>query len=217
MREVSVDKNVVQIRSIIEREARRNAGIKRDLRNFTRRVHRYWKRIAPVGDPTGGRYVENFGGPLPKHWQQRDTNAGAYKAGIVIRRHPRRPYANGFPHYQVAATATIPGKNGNLSISHWIEYGTGGQTPTPEFACRQRTVTRFGAMGNVRMRTSGVDEPWSKTMRGEAGPQTKIPDSKEPRRMGVIGLELSGTPQGKPARKGRGYERIDRLPKKQTG
>lgn len=204
MAQAKVDKNVYQISSIIKRKAAENAKIQKDLRNFTRRVHRYWKRIAPVGDPTGARYEDNFGGPLPPHWKQRDDQAGSYKAGIVMRVRARKT-KSGFPAYQVAATD---------DKSHWIEYGTGGDTPTPEFACRQRVVTRFSAMGNVEMGTSGVNEPWTKTMEGgwaKEGKrsQTAIPDKKEPRLKGGTKLTLTGTPEGKPARKGRGYDPID--------
>ena len=174
-----LDKSHQQIALMIETRARADSKARRELLLFSRKVHRYWRRIAPVGDPTGKRYEDNFGGPLPKHWSQTDDEAGNYKAGIVNRR-GKKIY--GFPSRVIAATDYK---------SHWIEYGTGGRTPTPEFACRQRTATRFGAMGGVSARKGNVD-----TNR----------KSKVSRRRGITGLELSGSPMGKPARRGSGYE-----------
>lgn len=176
-----INRSRLDIERMIDERARADAKTKKDLMLFSRKVHRYWRRIAPVGDPSGQRYRDNFGGPLPKHWSQTDDEAGAYRAGIVSRRGKK---INGFPSRVIAATDYK---------SHWIEYGTGGKTPTPEFACRQRTATRFGAMGRVSMRESGVNIN---------------PFTKKPRKRGVTGLMLSGTPEGKPARFGRGYTDI---------
>lgn len=178
----TVRESAIEIERAIDRKARRDATIRKDLLLFSRKVHRYWRRIAPVGDPSGKRYEENFGGPLPKHWQQDDPNAGAYKAGIVNRAGRQ---INGYPSRVIAATDYK---------SHWIEYGTGGKTPTPEFAPRQRTATRFGAMGRVSIREGGVNKN-SKTKRA--------------RKRGAVGLRISGTPEGRPARKGTGYTDVD--------
>lgn len=167
-----------EVMRILNAKAREDAKARKELLLFSRKVQRYWKRIAPVGDSTGARYEENFGGPLPKHWQQTDPRAGSYKAGIVNRK--GRPI-NGFPSRVIAATDYK---------SHWIEYGTGGKTPTPEFACRQRTATRFGAMTGVRVVKSGVNKK----------------DRKVARNTGVTSLEIGSTPSGRPARKGSGYE-----------
>lgn len=138
---VEVETTVTEIQGKIVARARRHAKAEKELLLFSRKVHRYWKRIAPVGDPTGARYVENFGGPLPKHWSQTDDEAGAYKAGIQNNKYG---LIRGYPARIIESTDYK---------SHWIEYGTGGDTPTPEFACRQRTATRFGAM-------RGVSETW---------------------------------------------------------
>lgn len=175
---VRLDKDDPQVIRMVKTRAREDAKARKELLLFSRKVHRYWKRIAPVGDPTGARYEANFGGPLPKHWQQTDPRAGSYKAGIVNRK--GRPI-NGFPSRVIAATDYK---------SHWIEYGTGGKTPTPEFACRQRTATRFGAMIGVRSIKTGVDKK----------------DRKVARKTGVTGLRMFSTPSGRPARKGSGYE-----------
>ena len=195
MARAHADKNVIEIREMIRREAAHHAKVKKDLYNFTRRVHRYWKRIAPVGDPSGLRYEDNFGGPLPSHWKQRDDEAGSYKAGIVMR---KSKYIAGFPSYKVSATDYK---------SHWIEYGTGGDTPTPEFACRQKVVTRFAAVKGVEVGMSGVDQPFSSTVKRAKKRGEKL--EKVPRRRGATRLSVSGTPEGKPARKGKGYEPID--------
>lgn len=180
-----VDKSATEIKFMIDRRARTEAQVRKDLLLFSRKVHRYWRKIAPVGDPSGLRYEKNFGGPLPKHWQQTDPNAGSYRAGIINRKGPR---INGWPSRKISATDWK---------SHWIEYGTGGDTPTPEFAPRQRTATRFGAMGRVTMRESGVNVN---------------PKTGRPRMTGVTALELSGTPEGKPARFGKGYSSADTSP-----
>lgn len=173
--DIRINKSSFEIGSELELRARRHAKTTRDLELFARKVHRYWKRIAPVGDPSGARYVANFGGPLPKHWNQTDSDAGSYKAGIVM----RRKREAGWPVRIIAATDYK---------SHWIEYGTGGATPTPEFACRQRTATRFGAMGGVKVNKELVDKK---------------------RRYGVRSLRLTSTPSGKPRRRGLGYEKPD--------
>lgn len=178
MARTKVDKSSLEIEMMIDRRARNDAKVRKDLLLLGRKVHRYWRRIAPVGDPSGARYVENFGGPLPKHWQQNDPKAGSYKAGII---HRRGKKVNGFPTRVISATDWK---------SHWIEYGTGGDTPTPEFACRQRTATRFGAMGKVAMRIANVN------MNRKSG----VAKSR-----GAVGLDISGTPEGKVG-KSSGYE-----------
>lgn len=174
----------LEIMGVIDRAVRKNMEPRRELLLFSRRVHRYWRKIAPVGDPTGARYVENFGGPLPKHWQQTDPSSGSYRAGIVNRAGPR---INGFPSRVIAATD---------SKSHWIEYGTGGSTPTPEFAPRQRTATRFAALKGVRGRVGDLNAP------------TRGPRKGRPTRRGLKGLEIgSQRPSGRLGA-GSGYERI---------
>lgn len=167
-----VDTSVIEIARIIDRRARRDAEIRKEVLLLSRRVHRYWKRIAPVGDPTGQRYVDNFGGPLPKHWNQKDSKAGSYKGGIVNR--AMKP-KDGLPRRKIAATDWKSG---------FIEYGTGGKTPTPEFACRAKTAIRFGAMGRVTL-TRGISKYNKKTGKGKRG---------------ITGILISGRPEGKPAR-----------------
>ena len=147
MARTKVRESSIQIQALIIDRAREDESMRRELLLFSRRVHKYWRRIAPVGDASGARYVENFGGPLPKHWNQTDSNPGSYRAGIVNRK--GKPDSNGFPTRMISATD---------HKSHWIEYGTGGTTPTPEFACRQRTATRFGAMGGVTARQGLVNK-----------------------------------------------------------
>lgn len=134
-----------EIMSRIDRAARDHAKVNKEIVLFSRKVWRYWRRIAPVGDATGARYVENFGGPLPKHWRQTDDKAGSYRAGIVNRKGKK---VNSFTSRVIAATDYK---------SHWIEYGTGGDTPTPEFACRARTVARFAAERGVKVKTGAVN------------------------------------------------------------
>lgn len=180
---VKVDRSVTEIQGAIMTKARVHAKVGRELLKFSRRVHRYWRRIAPVGDPTGQRYVENFGGPLPKHWSQVDDEAGAYKAGIKNNNYPP---IRGFPARIIESTDYK---------SHWIEYGTGGDTPTPEFACRQRTATRFGAM-------RGVSEVWDSV----DGTRKERREGKG-RREGITRLNIDTSVVGgeKPARKPRGF------------
>ena len=174
---------VTELQGKIIAQARRQAKAEKELIAFSRRVTRYWKRIAPVGDPTGARYVENFGGPLPKHWSQTDDEAGAYKAGIRNRKYK---LIRGYPSRIIEATDYK---------SHWIEYGTGGDTPTPEFACRQRTATRFGAMKGVSEMWDSVDGPRKERARGKG------------RREGITRLNIDpDVVRGeKPARKPRGF------------
>lgn len=167
MARTRVKTSAMEIEAILTREARKDATARKELLLFSRKVWRYWRRIAPIGDPSGARYEDNFGGPLPRHWQQNDPNAGAYRGGIVNRKGLPQ---DGFPTRVIAATDWK---------SHFIEYGTGGRTPTPEFACRQRTATRFGAMGRVTMHGGAVDKK---------------------RRAGVTRLNLSGPPEGKPGK-----------------
>lgn len=178
MAQVGVQESNVQIATIIGRYAENNAQVRREILNFSRRVHRYWRRVSPMGDITGARYEENFGGPLPKHWQKTDPNAGDYKAGIVNRRGRK---INGFPSRVIAATDYK---------SHWIEYGTGGDTPTPEFAPRQRTATRFGAMTGVSSLRRNVNR----------NRRTKVSKAS-----GVVGLDVQVGVGGKPG-KATGYE-----------
>lgn len=182
---VEVDTPVIQIQAKIVARARRHAKAEKELLLFSRRVHRYWKRIAPVGDPSGARYVENFGGPLPKHWSQTDDEAGAYKAGITNRSYG---LIRGYPARIIEATDYK---------SHWIEYGTGGDTPTPEFACRQRTATRFGAMRGVSETWDSVDGPRKERRAGRG------------RREGITRLDIDpDVVRGeKPARKSRGFRK----------
>ena len=167
---VRVGKSSPEIARVLTQNAQESAEIRKELYLFSRKVWRYWRRIAPVGDSTGARYVENFGGPLPKHWSQTDDEAGSYRAGIVNRKGPK---INGFPSRTIAATDYK---------SHWIEYGTGGKTPTPEFAPRQRTATRFSSLSGVTPRIGGVNRPGKK---------------KLPRMSGVTGLGLSANPSGR--------------------
>lgn len=167
MARTRIKQSPAEIEAILTREARKDAAARKELLLFSRKVWRYWRRIAPVGDPSGARYEDNFGGPLPGHWQQTDPDAGAYRAGIVNR---KGAPANGFPTRVIAATDWK---------SHLIEYGTGGRTPTPEFACRQRTATRFGAMGRVSMKSGSVNKG---------------------RLTGGTSLDLSGPPEGKPGK-----------------
>jgi hypothetical protein len=176
MARTKVKESSSQIQAMIFDRARDDASMRRELMLFSRRVHKYWRRIAPVGDPSGVRYVENFGGPLPKHWNQTDSNAGSYKAGIVNRK--GKPDLNGLPTRMISATD---------HKSHWIEYGTGGTTPTPEFACRQRTATRFGAMGGVTARRGLVNKSG---------------------RRGTTRLNISGRPSGKPG-KAKTYDAVE--------
>lgn len=182
---VKVDASVTEIQGKIVARARRHAKAEKELLLFSRKVTRYWKRIAPVGDPTGARYEENFGGPLPAHWSQTDDEAGAYKAGIVNRKYG---LIGGWPARVVEATDYKSG---------WIEYGTGGDTPTPEFACRQRTATRFGAM-------RGATEVWDSV----DGPR-KARKAGKGRREGVtrINVDPDSVRSGKPARKSRGFRK----------
>ena len=161
-----VRESSTQIEAKLVAAARRDAKALKELELFSRKVHRYWRRIAPVGDPTGQRYLSSTWTYLKP-----DTTAGSYKAGIVL----RRKKVNGWPVRVIAATD---------HKSHWIEYGTGGDTPTPEFACRQRTATRFGAMGGVNARKGMVDKK---------------------RRVGVTSIGINA-PMGKVARRGQGYE-----------
>lgn len=173
-----------QIQAMLFNRARDDAALRHELWLFSRRVHKYWRRIAPVGDPSGARYENKFGGPLPKHWNQTDSNAGAYKAGIVNRK--GKPDSRGLPTRNISATD---------HKSHWIEYGTGGSTPTPEFACRQRTATRFGAMGGVSRKVETVNRS---PRRGGLGD-----------RSGIRNLNISGSrPSGKPGRPGT-YDPVD--------
>jgi hypothetical protein len=176
MARTKVKESPNQIQAMIFNRARDDASMRRELLLFSRRVHKYWRRIAPVGDPSGVRYVENFGGPLPKHWNQTDSNAGSYKAGIVNRK--GKPDPNGLPTRMISATD---------HKSHWIEYGTGGTTPTPEFACRQRTATRFGAMSGVTARQGLVNKSG---------------------RRGTTRLNVSGRPSGKPG-KAKTYDAVE--------
>lgn len=180
---VEVDASVTDIQAKIVARARRQAKAEKELLLFSRRVHRYWKRIAPVGDPTGARYVENFGRPLPKHWSQTDDEAGAYKAGITNRKFG---LIRGYPARIIEATDYK---------SHWIEYGTGGDTPTPEFACRQRTATRFGAMPSVSEMWDSVDGPRKERKQGKG------------RREGItrLTIESDSVRSERPARKSRGF------------
>lgn len=178
MAQVRVEESNAEIAAMITRYAQRNSEVRREILNFSRRVHRYWRRVSPMGDISGARYEENFGGPLPKHWQQTDPNAGDYKAGVVNRRGRK---INGFPSRVIAATDYK---------SHWIEYGTGGKTPTPEFAPRQRTATRFGAMSGVASLRRNVNRN-----RG-----TKVAKAS-----GVVGLDVGVGVSGR-AGKARGYE-----------
>lgn len=140
---VEIDRQ--KINASIERAAADSVKVRKEIVLLSRKVWRYWRRIAPVGDPTGERYVENFGGPLPKHWRQKDDKAGSYRAGIVNR---KGLPVNGFPSRVIAAT--------NYK-SHWIEYGTGGDTPTPEFACRAKTIARFAAQPGVKVRSGLIN------------------------------------------------------------
>lgn len=167
MARVKIDKSTPEIEAQLVIRARNHAKATRELELFSRKVYRYWRRIAPVGDPTGQRYLSDTW-----TWLKPDENAGSYKAGIVL----RRKREAGWPIREIAATDYK---------SHWIEYGTGGPTPTPEFACRQKTATRFGAMGGVNPRKELVDKG---------------------RRIGVRGLSVS-SPSGKPRRRGLGYEK----------
>ena len=176
---IELKESNAQIVNILTRQARESAGARKELLLFSRRVHRYWRRIAPVGDVTGARYEENFGGPLPRHWQQTDPTAGAYKGGIVNRKGRR---INGFPSRVIAATDYK---------SHWIEYGTGGDTPTPEFAPRQRTATRFGALVGVNSVRRNVN----------TNRKTRVS-----RASGFVGLDVGPSVSGRPGR-ARGYDR----------
>lgn len=180
---VDVETTVTEIQGYIVARARRHAKAEKELLLFSRKVHRYWKRIAPVGDPTGARYVENFGGPLPKHWSQTDDEAGAYKAGIQNNKYG---LIGGYPARIIEATDYK---------SHWIEYGTGGDTPTPEFACRQRTATRFGAMRSVSETWDSVDGPRKDRKAGKG------------RREGITRLDIDpdSVRGDKPGRKTRGF------------
>lgn len=175
---VDVRESESQIAAAITKYAQGNSEVRKEILNFSRRVHRYWRRISPKGDATGARYEENFGGPLPKHWQQSDPNPGAYKAGIVNRRGRK---INGFPSRVIAATDYK---------SHWIEYGTGGDTPTPEFAPRQRTAIRFGAMTGVSSMRRNVNK----------NRRTKVAKAS-----GVVGLDVEVGVSGRPGKPG-GYE-----------
>lgn len=175
---VRVHESNTQIARLVTQYAQNNAEVRREILNFSRRVHRYWRRIAPMGDITGKRYEENFGGPLPKHWRQTDPSAGDYKAGIHNRRGRK---INGFPSRVIAATDYK---------SHWIEYGTGGDTPTPEFAPRQRTATRFGAVSGVSSFRRQVNK----------NRKTKVAKAT-----GVVGLDVQTGLAGKPG-KARGYD-----------
>lgn len=166
---VKIDKSSTELKYDLVAEVRKSGKALRELELFSRKVHRYWRRIAPVGDPSGQRYVTDTW-----TWASPDTTAGKYKAGIVLKRSKEA----GLPVRIIAATD---------HKSHWIEYGTGGNTPTPEFACRQRTATRFGAMGGVSARKGLVDKK---------------------RRAGVTRLNVS-TPSGRPRRRGLGYEKPD--------
>lgn len=179
MARTKVKESPRQIQDIIFERAREDAAMRRELLLFSRRVHKYWRRIAPVGDPSGLRYVENFGGPLPKHWNQTDSNAGSYKAGIVNRK--GKPDSNGLPTRMISATD---------HKSHWIEYGTGGTTPTPEFACRQRTATRFGAMGGVTARQGLVNKSGRRgTTRLSIGTGSNRPSGRAGRARGYEPVE----------------------------
>lgn len=180
---VKVDATVTDIQAMVVARARRQAKAEKELLLFSRRVHRYWKRIAPVGDPTGARYVENFKGPLPSHWSQTDDEAGAYKAGITNRKFG---LIRGYPARIIEA---------NDYKSGWIEYGTGGDTPTPEFACRQRTASRFGAMPSVSETWGSVDGTRKERREGKG------------RREGItrLTIESDSVRSEKPARKPRGF------------
>jgi hypothetical protein len=182
---VKVETPATEIQGMILKRARRQAKAEKELLLFSRKVTRYWKRIAPVGDPTGARYVENFGGPLPKHWSQTDDEAGAYKAGIRNRKYG---LIRGYPARIIEATDYK---------SHWIEYGTGGDTPTPEFAPRQRTATRFGAMRGATETWDSVDGPRKDRRAGKG------------RREGItrIDVDPDSIGDGKPARKPRGFRK----------
>ncbi|MBX7433781.1 HK97 gp10 family phage protein [Mycobacterium sp. Y57] len=59
------------------------------------------------------------------------VRTGAYKASIHL---GRESVKFGMPNVQVKATD---------HKAHWIEYGTGGNTPTPEFACAAKTEAYF--------------------------------------------------------------------------
>lgn len=186
LRKADVEPDAAEIHRMLVNKLRRSGEAHLQVKLLARKVHRYWKRIAPVGDPTGARYVENFGGPLPKHWQQVDANAGDYKAGIIMERVTKK--RGGVPAYKIAATDYK---------SHWIEYGTGGDTPTPEFAVRQRVALRFGAAAGVSKVTDKVDRPWKKTIdyartRGVDVSRKKQDIKDRRRRIGVTKLLVTG-------------------------
>ena len=117
------ESSIEDIEAQIIEKMKHDAEIKDQAKEKGKEVVDYLRSIAPVGHVVHKLKSGYVDAP------------GDYAASIHLEDRERKD-ANGMPVFTAISRDYK---------AHWIEYGTGGDSPTPEFACAQRTTDYFNA------------------------------------------------------------------------